>query len=210
MLNVSLIIRGDPYWLGISPQEASTLYPGQSYSDIRLSVPNYANFQSGQQNIYLKFRTPQGINNSTGLMVINDSSSFNRVYSVQSVKHIFENGTFKQELSLLLNKGITHDAAESTLTPLLPSSKPQNAGSVGTISGVQGINGPITIPSSANNIFQNTLSTNPNYSVTGVAALPPNSVTTPPLSGSENAFSSNATTATIAGATPQSTITLGQ
>lgn len=170
MTTVSMTIRGDPFWLGITPQEANTTYSGKDYSDIKNSQTNYAVYQSGQQNVYLKFRSPQGLDQNTGLVTVSDSSAFNRVYFINTVKHTFSGGTFKQELEMVINRSIPQQVAQDNLNPMLNNTAPSLGPNTNSV---------LSIPNTANDIFKNTLSTNPNISLSGISALPVNSITNP-------------------------------
>lgn len=103
MLKINMVIRGDPYWLGTSTEEQKSLYNNNTYEHIRLNQSRYAVFQSGENNLFLRFRPAQGIDDS-GLMSVSDASVFNACYSVLQVRSIFERGEFTQELEAVINR----------------------------------------------------------------------------------------------------------
>jgi len=131
MAKINLIIRGDPYWLGINAEEIDSVYNGSDYTTLRKTQRNYAVFQSGEQCLYLKFRPPQTIDENTGLMKFNTSSVFNTLYNATMITSIFENGMFKQDIQASMIRGITAAAVQSVSdvllaqdSPLLPISSP--------------------------------------------------------------------------------------
>jgi len=119
MLSINLMIRGDPFWLGISNEEVTSNYSGATYTSIRKTQRRYAAYQSGEQQFYLKFKPPQGIDDNTGLMQFNTTSVFNNLYSVMQVVSTFENGIFKQEITANLNRSYQAGAVQTTVNPLL-------------------------------------------------------------------------------------------
>jgi hypothetical protein len=123
MAVITLTIRGDPWWLGITPQEANSVYSGKTYSEIQNIQSDYAVYQYGEQNVFMKFKTPTNININTGLMNVEKSSVFNRIYSVIAVKHILSGGAFKQELLLQVNRSIKSGIANEVLSPQLDAVK---------------------------------------------------------------------------------------
>lgn len=119
MLRVNMVIRGDPFWLGITPEEITSVYNGSSYVVTRKTQRTYAVFQSGEQNFYLKFVPPQMLDDNTGLMKLNSSSIFNTLYSVLHINSIFENGAFKQEIQGVVNRSFQGEAVQNTMDPIM-------------------------------------------------------------------------------------------
>jgi hypothetical protein len=77
-------------------------------------------YQSGEVDIAITFRTPVDYNSSTGLMDFGDTSivkHFSGLYKVNEATHKFNNGKFTTELSLQRRRNQT---AESTNKPFLP------------------------------------------------------------------------------------------
>lgn len=119
MLEINMTIKGDPYWLGITKDEVVTNYNDAFYSKLRKQQREFAVFQSCEQNFYLKFSPPQGIDNSSGLMTINNSSVFNTLYSVIKIVSVFENGAFRQELQAYVNRSVQAASASKVCDPIL-------------------------------------------------------------------------------------------
>ena len=136
MASINMIIRGDPFWLGINSEEIVSLYNNSDYTTLRKSQRNYAVYQSGEQCLYLKLRPPQAIDDNTGLMKFNSSSVFNTLYTVQMVTSIFENGIFKQELQAAMNRSFQAEAVQNTVDPIIvkqqPAAQPQQHGASGS------------------------------------------------------------------------------
>lgn len=119
MANINLIIRGDPFWLGINSEELASIYNGIDYTTLRKKQRQYAVFQSGEQCFYLKFKPPQKIDDNTGLMVFNSASVFNTLYTAQMITSTFENGIFKQEIQAAMNRSFQAEAVQTTVDPIL-------------------------------------------------------------------------------------------
>jgi hypothetical protein len=127
MNKINMTIRGDPFWLGIISQEVNSIYNGATYVTIRNTQRTYATYQAGEQNLYLKFRPPQTIDDNTGLMQFDSSSIFNTLYSVMHVNSIFENGSFRQELMANINRSFQAEAVQNTIDPLLDNTDTSGA-----------------------------------------------------------------------------------
>lgn len=119
MLQINLIIRGDPFWFGINSEEINSLYDGADYTTIRKTRKEYAVYQSGEQSFYLKFRPAQAIDENTGLMKFNSSSIFNTLYTARFVVSTFENGSFKQNILGNIDRSFKAEAVQSVVDPLL-------------------------------------------------------------------------------------------
>jgi hypothetical protein len=142
MTEINLVIRGDPFWLGISPEEVVSNYKNASYASIRKTQRQYACFQSAEQQFYLKFKPPQMIDDNSGLMQFNKSSVFNTLYSAMQVVSIFENGIFKQEIHAFMNRAYKAEAVQATVDPMLDASDLYNQNLTGTTT--ENLNNPIT------------------------------------------------------------------
>jgi hypothetical protein len=91
-------IVGDPYWLtgnGLGNYTAPEV-PG--FLNIRKD--GSVNYQNGEVDMAINFRTPIDINQTTGLynMAVAGSSQFSGIYRVQKVTHRFQNGQFTQTI----------------------------------------------------------------------------------------------------------------
>jgi hypothetical protein len=85
--SVDLIIRGDPYWLGVTNTQSIT----EPSSDTR---PNYL---LGEHVFLLKFFLPQGIDDE-GNPILTVTDTYSGFYAVQQVISKFEGGKFTQTL----------------------------------------------------------------------------------------------------------------
>jgi hypothetical protein len=103
-------IMGDPYYLADSGLGNFSNTGTGSYNVTENLTMDY---QSGEVDIALIFRTPIDYNSSTGLMDFGDTSivkHFSGLYKVNEVKHRFQNGKFTQELSLMRRRNQTAEA----------------------------------------------------------------------------------------------------
>ena len=90
MLELSLSIKGDPYWLG----QNRLARRGQGNNQ-----GSYADYQSGSNSFLFVMRTPEGYDENTGQtpnMV--EADTIAGIYMVVGVEHIFQNGMFTQTL----------------------------------------------------------------------------------------------------------------
>jgi hypothetical protein len=106
MVSVDLEILGDPYWLvdsGMANYFAETPSPVS-----QITSDGTMNYESGNVYIYLTFRTPADINDTTGLYdfsVAGKESPFGGIYRVNQCESVFVDGTWKQKLKLLRMPG---------------------------------------------------------------------------------------------------------
>jgi hypothetical protein len=104
-LNITLEIRGDPYWIGLTNLEISEdiagLVNSQTDTGTTTSTSNdYADFLLGENMFLLTFNTGTQYNEESGFMELKSgSSTFNGLYSVLEVENHFENGSFTQILT---------------------------------------------------------------------------------------------------------------
>jgi hypothetical protein len=100
LVNISLDILGDPYWLvdsGIANYFSPALEPGSQTTE-----DGTMNYEAGDIYVFLTFKTPVDINESTGLFdfpFAGKESPFSGIYKVTAVEHKFSDGTFKQTLT---------------------------------------------------------------------------------------------------------------
>ena len=88
-------IVGDPYWL---TGNGLGNYTAPPTSFINLSKDGSVNYQNGEVDMAINFRTPIDINPVTGLynMAGKRSAQFSGLYRVQKVTHTFREGQFTQ------------------------------------------------------------------------------------------------------------------
>ena len=90
--NISLDIRGDPYWLGITNMDV----PAKTSTSTTINYPSY---QLGDHCLLLTFKYPTGIDDTGTPIFQQQDSIFNGIYAVNKVTNSFESGHFKQTLS---------------------------------------------------------------------------------------------------------------
>lgn len=102
LINIDLEILGDPYWIvdsGISN------YFSPTSADNKLTTEDGTmNYESGDVYIYLTFRTPTDVNETSGLYNFPDGgaeSPFSGIYKVIQCENTFSNGSFKQKLKTI-------------------------------------------------------------------------------------------------------------
>lgn len=124
---ITLEIRGDPYWLGMSNLEindylgslASTSTDATNSGTVDLK---YANYLKGENMFLLHFKTGTNYSEDTGLMELTKGSqSFNGLYSVTEVESSFENGVFKQTLTAY--KDLFSQKVDEKLIPIATTPK---------------------------------------------------------------------------------------
>lgn len=116
MINLNMDIMGDPYWFVQSGQGNYTSSPYPGVKD--LNKDGTVNYQNGEVDILINFRSPLDINQATGLYDFKSSSissasssviSWSGLYRVNMVTNTFRAGVFKQTL-----KGFRRPLQEST------------------------------------------------------------------------------------------------
>jgi hypothetical protein len=106
LVTVDLEIMGDPYWIvdsGIGNYFAPAASP-----TAQITNDGTMNYESGNVYIYLTFRTPADINETTGLYdfsVAGKDSPFGGIYRVNMCENTFADGQWRQKLKLLRMPG---------------------------------------------------------------------------------------------------------
>ena len=101
MIQLEMQIIGDPYYIAQSGTGNYTAKPSQY---MNLNSDNTINYQSGEVDILVNFRTPVDINQTTGMYDFGKSSksapvlSWSGLYHLLTVTSSFDNGQFKQTL----------------------------------------------------------------------------------------------------------------
>lgn len=121
MYNLDLEIIGDPYWI-IQSGHGNYTSKGSQYTN--LNADGTANYQNGEIDIVVNFRTPIDINQTSGLYDFGKASksgpatSFSGLYCVWNIESHFGGGKFTQVL-----KGFRRPQQENTITqPKVPLS----------------------------------------------------------------------------------------
>lgn len=122
LVTVNLEILGDPYWLidsGLSNYFAEVKSPVS-----QITNDGTMNYESGNVYIYLTFRTPADINDTTGLYdfsVAGKESPFGGIYRVNMCENTFSDGIWKQTLKCLRMPGPQGPEANKTTQGDSPS-----------------------------------------------------------------------------------------
>jgi hypothetical protein len=124
MVVLNLDIYGDPYWIVNSGQGN---YTSKSVSGVKdLNLDGSVNWQNGEVDVIVNFRSPFDINQTTGLYDFKSSNNFDisastsaspvigftGLYTINRVTNSFRNGIFRQTL-----KGTRRPLSESKKTP---------------------------------------------------------------------------------------------
>lgn len=116
MINITLDIRGDPYWMGYDNIEQLAFLP----NSLGKVDGKYAEYLGGDTMFYLHFRTGESPAENTGLMAFNNSSQFtNGYYMVTEVINNFSEGKFTQTLKSMKDtmSQVANSKAEASKTP---------------------------------------------------------------------------------------------
>lgn len=106
MVSVDLEIMGDPYWIVDSGM--GNYFSASSASTSQITNDGTMNYESGNVYIYLTFKTPADINETTGLYdfsVAGKESPFGGIYRITLVENYFQDGFWKQKLKCLRMPG---------------------------------------------------------------------------------------------------------
>lgn len=106
LVTVDLEIMGDPYWLVDSGM--GNYFAGTPSPTSQITNDGTMNYESGNVYIYLTFRTPADINETTGLYdfsVAGKESPFGGIYRVNMCENYFSDGQWKQKLKCLRMPG---------------------------------------------------------------------------------------------------------
>lgn len=110
LVNVTLEIVGDPYWMVDSG--VSNYFARQSTKSRLLTEDGTMNYEGGDVFVYLTFRTPADINETTGLYEFPSAvkeSPFSGIYRVTMCENTFNDGIFKQKLKCIRQVGQSQD-----------------------------------------------------------------------------------------------------
>jgi hypothetical protein len=122
MINLTIDIIGDPYWIAQSGQGNFSAQPTQFKN---LNSEGSVNYQNGQVHARVNFRTPIDINQSTGLYNFGGSTltapviGFSGLYHIINVSSRFRQNKFEQTLEgnrVMNTEKTTEGTAAQTLT----------------------------------------------------------------------------------------------
>lgn len=111
MQNIDFDIVGDPYYIANSGQGN---YVDNQTNLINVTKDGSVNFQSGEVDIVVNFRTPIDINQSTGLYDLTNTKlaqNFSGLYKLTTITSTFSKGQFKQNLKCFRRPGQDSKAA---------------------------------------------------------------------------------------------------
>lgn len=101
MISAELSILGDPYFIADSGMgNWSNTHTGT----FNMTETGSINYQNGEVDIYINFRTPLDINTDSGFYDFGETQDvpqFSGLYQVLTVTNTFEKGLFKQQLDLI-------------------------------------------------------------------------------------------------------------
>lgn len=138
MYNLDMDIIGDPYWIAQSGLGNYTSQPAGE----NLNKDGSVNYQTGETDILVNFRTPIDINQTSGLYKFsgNTKSSpvtmFSGFYNITNLTSTFANGTFTQNLQGMRRPGQELSVAEEKSKLFSPKNPPVPGGDRGTRGGV--------------------------------------------------------------------------
>jgi hypothetical protein len=120
MIALDLTILGDPYYLGDSGMGN---YSAVSTDNRHITADGSMNYQNGEVQVLINFRTPVDINQQTGLYDFTSTSisQFSGLYRVLQVDSTFSRGKFTQVLKMvrLKNQEIKATAPVQIAAPTL-------------------------------------------------------------------------------------------
>lgn len=106
LVTVDLEILGDPYWLVDSG--IANYFAEAPAENSQITNDGTMNYESGNVYIYLTFKTPADINETTGLYdfsVAGKESPFGGIYRIVQCENTFAEGSWKQKLKCLRMPG---------------------------------------------------------------------------------------------------------
>ena len=110
LVKVNLEIIGDPYWMVDSG--ISNYFARPSTKSSLITEDGTMNYEGGDVYVYLTFRTPSDIDETTGLYqfpTAGKESPFSGIYRVTLCENTFSDGIFKQKLTCIRQVGQSQD-----------------------------------------------------------------------------------------------------
>ena len=119
MIKLNLSILGDPYYLGDSGMGN---YSAKSTNYQNLNADGAMDYQSGEVDIVVNFRTPVDSNMLTGLYDFPGGTKminqFSGLYQVLQVESVFERGKFRQTLEMVRRPNQEVESSKKGAPPL--------------------------------------------------------------------------------------------
>jgi hypothetical protein len=130
LVKVNMEIMGDPYWIVDSGY--GNYFANRPSEKSQITDDGTMNYESGDVYIYITFRTPVDISETTGKYTFpseyTKESPFSGIYKVVSCENVFTDGTFKQKLECLRMRGQANEfigiSAEAKNQPTDKSTAP--------------------------------------------------------------------------------------
>lgn len=98
MLTIDIDVMGDPYYIADSGMGNFSAVP----ANFNINDNGSMNYQSGEVDIIINFRTPLDYNSKGGLdFATVDATGFSGLYNVQQVTNMFKGGKFTQQLKAI-------------------------------------------------------------------------------------------------------------
>ncbi len=112
LVTANMTIWGDPYYITDSGMGN---YSAKETEFFNLTSDTTMDYQSGQVDIRLNFRTPIDYNPDTGGMIYPEDTvpvtQFNGLYRVTAIENKIQRNMFTQELTLLRRRGQPEDTS---------------------------------------------------------------------------------------------------
>ena len=118
MMELSLQIKGDPYWLGASRISRRTSAKSQTNGQ----DDKYADYQSGANSLLFVMRTPEGYDDETGqTRNMKTADTIAGLYYVYGVEHSFSAGQYTQRLMSYMEDTLTFGLFRQVLESDIPT-----------------------------------------------------------------------------------------
>lgn len=114
MMNITMDIVGDPYFIANS---GAGNYTATQTNLINVTKDGNINYQNGEVDIVINFRTPNDLNQATGLYNLSNTklaTQFSGLYKITTISSTFKNGKFTQTIFCNRRQGQDDKAVEST------------------------------------------------------------------------------------------------
>ena len=124
MMNINMDIAGDPYYIANS---GVGNYTATQTNLINVTKDGNVNYQNGEVDVVINFKTPTDLNQATGMFDINNTklvSQFSGLYKLTTITSSFKNGKFTQNLVANRRQGQDSTATASAASIITAKSVP--------------------------------------------------------------------------------------
>ena len=121
MMNINMDIAGDPYYIANS---GVGNYTATQTNLINVTKDGNVNYQNGEVDVVINFKTPTDLNQTTGMFDITNAklvSQFSGLYKLTTITSSFKNGKFTQ--NLVANRRQGQDNTATPSSKAVPSAK---------------------------------------------------------------------------------------